>query len=222
MHKFPVFVLVAAAAWAQSPTLNELPSREFGQLRLQSTGSSTTSGAPNLVEGRELNAPQGLAFDTSSSPPILYVADFGNNRVLAWRNPAGLSNGALADKVIGQRDMFSTFAQGPGGSLSTGLFRPTALVVDPSGNLYVLDAGNNRILRYPAPFRQQTGGDPLGVDLVIGQRTGSSGRDINEGAGAPSNKTLAFQQYPGGPLLAAGMTFDPRGNLWVADAGNNR
>src|SRR5712692_1742518 len=108
MNKFLVFVLVAASASAQSPTLNELPSREFGQLRLQATGASTTSAAPNLVEGRELYGPQGLAFDRSVSPPILYVADTFNNRVLAWLNPAGLSNGAPADLVIGQRDKFST------------------------------------------------------------------------------------------------------------------
>jgi hypothetical protein len=43
-----------------------------------------------------------LAFDTSVSPPILYVADTGNNRVLAWRNPANLQSGAMADKVIGR------------------------------------------------------------------------------------------------------------------------
>jgi uncharacterized protein (TIGR03437 family) len=212
-------LIFAAAAWAQSPTINDFPSREFGQLKLDQT--SINSGAPNLVEGRELNSPQGIAFDTSVSPPILYVADTFNNRVLAWRDPASLSNGAPADMVIGQRDRLSTGAWGPGTSFSAGLYRPTSVAVDALGNLYVLDAGNNRILRYPAPFRQPAG-DPLSVDLVIGQRGVSSGRFRNEGNSQPSEKTMAFQPYDNGPLLSSGMTFDRQGNLWVADAGNNR
>src|SRR5258708_1101234 len=40
---------------------------------------------PNYIEGRELNAPDGIALDTSVSPPILYIADSGNHRVLAYR-----------------------------------------------------------------------------------------------------------------------------------------
>ena len=43
-----------------------------------------TAIAPNLVEGREFNNPQAIAIDSSATPPILYVADFGNNRVLAY------------------------------------------------------------------------------------------------------------------------------------------
>jgi uncharacterized protein (TIGR03437 family) len=206
-------VLAAAGAWAQSPTINDAPSRQFGQLRLQ-----TTSGAPNLVEGRELSGPHSLAFDTSVSPPILYVADTNNNRVLAWENPAAKNPGDMADKVIGQRDFFSTVGLGPGTTLSSGLRIPSAVAVDRNGHLYVLDTGNNRILRYPQPFRQT--GDLLTVDLVIGQRSIGSGNQPNQGQVQPSEKTLAFSQ--GGSAFSAGMTFDAAGNLWVADVANNR
>ena len=64
-------------ALAQIP-LNLQPSRAVGQARLQ-----LTSANPNLVEGRELYSPQSVALDTSVSPPVLYVADTLNNRVLA-------------------------------------------------------------------------------------------------------------------------------------------
>ena len=37
---------------------------------------------------------------------------------------------------------------------------------------------------------------------------------------SPANKTLSFS--PGGTVLRAGIALDPQGNLWVADAGNNR
>ncbi|MEO8027422.1 MAG: hypothetical protein ABI823_13165, partial [Bryobacteraceae bacterium] len=142
-------------AWAQtSVVLNSSPTRVLGHVKVNQQTS-----APNLVEGREFYAPQSIALDTSVTPPILYVADTINNRVLAFKNATSLSKGNTADKVIGQRDLISTTPQGPNsgsGGLSTGLSVPIAVAVDKSGNLYVIDAGNQRILRYPKPL-QQTG-----------------------------------------------------------------
>ena len=105
------FVLIASVpVWAQvSPTINELPSREFGHAKLL---NPPTSGAPNLIEGRELNTPLGMAFAPSGGP--MYVADTSNNRVLAWRNPASLTKGNQADMVIGQRDFYSNAPAGTG------------------------------------------------------------------------------------------------------------
>jgi len=151
----------------------------------------------------------------------MYVVDASNNRVLAWRNPGNLTKGAPADLVIGQRDLSSNISQGPGGSprdLSSGLTLPAGVAVDASGNLYVLDDGNNRVLRYPNPFNQTT--TPLAVDLVIGQKTQSSGNVANENNPKPSAKTLSFS--PNGSFQRAGIAFDRQGNLWVADPGNHR
>ena len=204
---------------AQTPTstiFNPAPSRIVGQAILQQQGVLTAS-APNLVEGREFNGPQGIALDTSVSPPILYVADVGNNRVLAWKNALSFTKGDFADKAIGQRDLISTAPQGPGTNLSTGLSAPVGVAVDKNGNLYVLDEGNNRILRYPKPLAQT--GDLLPVDLIIGQKD-SSGRSSNEGQQFPNERTLSFS--PGGQLFRGGIAFDPQGNLWISDPGNNR
>jgi len=176
-----------------------------------------TATAPNLVEGREFNNPQAVAIDASANPPILYVADFGNNRVLAWPNAFGFTKGDFAGKVIGQRDLLSTAPQGPGADLSTGLFGPVALAVDSSGNLYVADAGNNRILRYPSPLLQT--GDLLTVDLIVGQKD-LNGRSPNEGQPGPGEKTLAFSNATA--TFRAGLAFDAHENLWVSDPGNNR
>ena len=208
------FVLASVPLCAQvSPTINELPSREFGQLRLANPPTST---APNLVEGRELYKPLGIAFAPSGGP--MYVADTSNHRVLAWRNPGGLTKGNQADQVIGQRDFYSTFPEGPGQDLSAGLTLPTGVVVDRGGNLYVVDTGNNRVVRYPNPFNQTS--NPFSIDLVIGQKTQSSGNAPNEGQPKPASKTLAL--IAGGVALRAGIALDTQGNLWVADAANNR
>ena len=87
---------VAADAQTTSVTLNGSPSRQIGQpLLIPKTIN------PNLVEGRELWSPTGIAFDFATSPPLVYVADTLNNRVLAWKNSTGFSNGQPADLVIG-------------------------------------------------------------------------------------------------------------------------
>ena len=207
-------LVASVSGWAQnSPTINDLPSREFGQVRL----TPVTSGVPNLVEGRELNGPLVVAFAPSSN--IVYVADTNNHRVLAWRNSSSLTKGNQADKVLGQRDFYSNILQGgPNRDLSSGLTLPTAVAVDSAGNLYVIDGGNNRIVRYPNPFNQTT--DPPALDLVIGQKTQSSGNQPNEGLTKPTAKTLSMT--PGGSVVRAAIAFDAQGNLWVTDAGNNR
>lgn len=189
--------------------LNTTPSRQIGHPRLV-----VSTVAPNFVEGRETNVPQGIAIDSSVSPPILYVADTGNNRVLAWRNSLDSQSGIAADLIIGQRDRTSTLALGPGTSLaSSGLAQPTGLAVDRNGNLYVADSGNNRILRFPRPFDQQ-GGEFVTADMVIGQQ------NFTTRSAGTTDSTVGF--ITSAQILRVGLAFDPQGNLWMSDPGNNR
>jgi uncharacterized protein (TIGR03437 family) len=220
MKTVPTIRLCLMAAVAIAPTIgqeqfNALPSRILGQAVFQQ--SSQTAVAPNLVEGRELDGPQGAAVDLSGGSPILYVADTFNNRVLAWKNANSVSNGSFADLVIGQKDRYSTSAQSAGGPDSIGLASPTSVAVDAKGNLYVMDAGNNRILRFPAPFNQP--GPTITPDLVLGQVNFSSGSS-NQGLSAPTASTLAV--YSSAGPFQTGMAVDGSGNLWVTDSGNNR
>jgi uncharacterized protein (TIGR03437 family) len=221
MKQFLCAALVTASASLAlaQVTINPLPTREFGQSTLF---SPIESNAPNLVEGRELFSPSGIAFDASVTPPHVYVVDTGNNRVLGWSNANSLSQGNFADLVIGQPDMFSTFPEGPGFPLSTGLNLPTGIAVDSSGNVYVADSGNNRILRFKTPYKQQAGN--LIVDLVIGQKTSNSGNLQNQGLQNPSANSLSLYvtAAAGQPPLPTGLALDGPGNLWVADVGNNR
>ncbi|MGD0048894.1 MAG: hypothetical protein ABSE42_17975 [Bryobacteraceae bacterium] len=215
-----VILSSAVAADAQTTTqptpvtLNSSPSRQIGQPLLIPRTLN-----PNLVEGRELWRPTGIAFDTSTSPPIVYVADTLNNRVLAWKNSAGFSNGAPADLIIGQPDQYTTTPSGPNTNFTTGLTDPTGLAVY-KGDLYVADSGNNRVLRYKAPFAQfaQTGSYPT-PDLFVGQPSLKSAK-VDYPSGSPTAQGLSFSS--GGSVLLAGIAFDTSGNMWVTDPGNRR
>ncbi len=206
-------LLLAGALSAQS--LFVKPVKVFGDPNFIGTAANPLafdSVGPNVVEGREMTQPLGIALDNSVSPPIVYISDSSNNRVLAYQYNTQLTAGSYADLILGQPDKFTTLPQGPGvGVYSTGLNGPTGLAVDSAGNLYVADTGNNRILRYPKPFSQ-----PAGFqfpNMIIGQ-TSFSANGANTGGVTAGTMSLAGSR--------TGLAFDPAGNLWVTDTGNNR
>ncbi len=181
-----------------------------GPRNCDATSGNLGSCRPNLIAGFELNNPQGVAIDQSSG--AVYVADTLNNRVLGWRSIASLSSGARADVVIGQVDLLSANAGGPGSAQQalrqSGLRRPTAVAVDASGNLFVADAGNNRILRYRQPFSQ-----PEGLKLasqVIGQPSLGT-----NGANAGGLSAASLDTTDSGVVFRTALAFDAQGNLWL-------
>ena len=201
-------------------TLNQNPSRELGHApaSFNPLHPSPTTASPNLVEGRELYLPLlgnasnvasgGVVIDTNAG--IVYVADTGNHRVLGWYYSDSLGKPAsgpfaVADFVIGQADPYSTLRQSPD---ANGLIWPSGLAVDAASNLYVVDSGNNRILRYP--FNQTT------ADLVIGQQDFNS-NFANQRQATPAANTINL-----GNGLPASIAFDQAGNLFFTDVGNHR
>lgn len=225
---YAILVMAAPALPQCGPCTNPSPVREFGQVTL--INPQPNSAAPNLVIGQELYSPSGIAFDNSVSPPHVYVVDTGNNRVLGWSNANNVTQGNMADMVLGQQpqpsgnlDFTATLPWGPGSANPEGLNAPTGIAVDASGNVYVADSGNNRILRFVAPYKQQAGN--LVVDLVIGQKSVNSGTSPNQGQSNPTASTLYLDAstIPGAIFPdPAGLAVDSSGNLWAADVYNNR
>src|SRR5271156_5676783 len=100
-----VSLLLAGALSAQS--LFVKPVKVFGDPNFIGTAANPLafdSYGPNVVEGRELDQPLGIALDSSKSAtlPNVYISDTANNRVLAYKYSTQLTAGSFADLVLGQ------------------------------------------------------------------------------------------------------------------------
>lgn len=159
-----------------------------------------------------LPAADNLAFEFAAHAAIapggrLYVSDSGNHRVLSWPSAAAFTNRQPADLVLGQTDM-TTGDANHGGLGAGGFFLPQGLAVDASGDLWVCDAFNHRVL----VFRDPAHNDRV-ADLVIGQPDFlSNAQNLGLLEAAATADSLNF---PGRVLVRGG-------DLWIADSGNSR
>lgn len=167
--------------------------------------ASLVIGQPDYASGafvscnptqKLLCGPSDVAFDPHGN---LWVADLGGSRILGFAPP--FSDGMVATFVIGQ----DSFANDSCASSQTGLCNPEGIGFDPSGDLWVADNGNNRVLEYAPPFS-----DGMGAHLVVGQPNFTS------------DKCASNPASQNGLCGATGIAFDSSGNLWVADYGNSR
>ena len=169
----------------------------FGQ------GGSFTSGTVNKggLSANSLSSPGGVAVDAGGN---LYVADTNNNRVLEYNTP--LSTDTTADVVFGQGGSFTSGTINNGGLSASSLNAPTGVAVDASGNLYIADDNNNRVLEYDTPLTTDTT-----ADLVFGQGGSFTLGTANNGGRSANSLN--------GPI---GIALDVDDNLYVADLSNNR
>src|SRR5208282_5611711 len=150
------------------------------------------NSAVNRMNAEGLNLPGAVTIDTSAKPNRLYVADEENSRVLGWRDAASFTNGAPADLVIGQANFTSSsLCNGTSDTVSSNsLCYPWGAAVDGSGNLYVVDTGNSRVLEYTNPFAPCNNSFPCvgaPANLVLGQgESFTSNIENNGGVSAAS------------------------------------
>jgi sugar lactone lactonase YvrE len=176
-------------ASAASLTNGAPPDSVLGQPDITSTAAATTQTG--------MSRPWGIAVDKNGT---LWVADAGNNRVLRFAHATSKANGAKADSVLGQPSFFSSDKT----TTQKGMSDPSGVTVDSIGSLWVVDAGNNRVLRFANAASKANG---TNADDVLGQPN------------FVSSTAAATQSGMGDP---SGVTVDNSGNLWVADAGNGR
>ncbi|HLK65772.1 MAG TPA: BACON domain-containing carbohydrate-binding protein [Bryobacteraceae bacterium] len=201
------------------------------------TGVAGYSGDGGPATSATLNAPVGIAFDSTGT---LYIADYGNNVVRTV-------TGGIMRTVAG------TGAAGYSGdgspAPSATLNGPLGVAVDSSNNLYIADTSNHRIRRVSAgrivtvagngtPGFTGDGGpatnaelsDPFGVvvdsagNLYIADTSNDRVRKVTNGiiATVAGNGTEA-SSADGGPATSASLdypsavTVDSAGNLYIAD-----
>ena len=154
--------------------------------------------------------PSGIAVDSNGN---LFVADSGANRVLEYNAPY-ISMGTAANEVFGTCGSFTGEGAGcTGGASAATLNNPTAIAIDPGNNLWIVDAGNNRVVEYPNPV---TGGSNTTASVVLGQLGSFTGSACNLGAASPTADSLCFAGFD------SGLTFNSSGDLFLSDSGNNR
>jgi len=199
-------VLMSYPAYASFDGTGNAADAVLGQLDF-------TKNAVNFVDasGLSVGTEAGVVVDSSGG---LWVADTSNNRVLGWPNAASFSNGAPATIVIGQPDFNSSYANNTGGlpgaaPTAATLWGPSALAIDPaSGNLWVADSQNNRVLVFEPPFVSG-----MNASQVYGQ----SGSFTTNGGCTHVGTTTA-----GALCLPQGIAIDGAENVFLVDTNDHR
>lgn len=155
--------------------------------------TTVTSPSGAAPTATTLDAPADVVIDGAGNA---WVSDAGSNRVVKY--PAPLSNGMAATVALGQPDLVT----GNCTTAATGLCSPTGIALDAAGNVWVSDSDNNRVLRFPA-----ASGSGAAANLVLGQPD-----FVSSGSGS----TASTMDEPNAVIV------DNDGNVWVADAANNR
>jgi uncharacterized protein (TIGR03437 family) len=147
--------------------------------------SCTYSAASGPASGSQVGIPTGVAIDSTGN---VYIAGYGSSDIQE------ISNGTIATVAGNGVRGFS----GDGGAAGNALLNsPFDVAVDRSGNVYIGDAGNNRIRRIAGGI----------ITTIVG--TSNFGGD-----NGPATAAQLFG--------VSGVAADPSGNVYIADTSDNR
>ena len=154
------------------------------------TGEAGFSGDGGKATEAMLNIPSSIFVDSMSN---LFIADTQNHRIRRVDGQTGLINTIAGIGEIG-------FSGDGDQTTEARLFAPEGVFVDPAGNIFIADKGNNRVRRVD----RLTG--------IIGTVAGGG----SAGLGDFGKATEAWLWSPTGVFV------DAIGNLFIADSSNHR
>jgi large repetitive protein len=153
------------------------------------TGTAGYNGDGIVATTAYLNAPWSLSVGTDNS---IYFADLSNNRVREI-DPLGIITTVAGTGMQG----FS----GDGSDANKAVLdEPASVIIDPAGDLYIADSGNNRIRK-------------ISLAGTIETVAGTGGEEF-AGDGGPANLATLYGPYA--------LHMDQAGNLFLTDMFHNR
>lgn len=160
-------------------------------------GQTNFTNSGSGVSASTMDNPVSVFVDANDN---LWVAEYINNRVTKFVSASTLSNGASASVVVGQTGFVSSGAAAG----DTGMNLPGGVWVDSADNLWVVEQGNDRVIRFSNASSLSNGAAASGVlgqeSFVVGPRTTAADRFSSPTA----------------------LLVEPGGTLWVLDYDNNR
>jgi RHS repeat-associated protein len=159
-----------------------------------------------------LDGPEGLAIDTAGD---VYLSDTSNEQV----REVAAATGTQWGQAMTAGDIYTIAGNtsgtvgntGDGGPAASALLdNPVQIALDTAGDLYIADAGNNRIREIAAANGTQQSQSMTAGDIynVAGSESGSGGFSGN---GGPATASLMFEPF--------GIGTDPAGDLFLLQAG---
>ena len=152
-------------------------------------GTAGFAGDGGIATTGKIYQPYGVAADGFGN---VFIADSSNNRIRK------VSTNGVMTTVAGTG--VPSFSGDGGAATNARIYSPEGVSLDASGNLYIADAGNNRIRKV----------DTNGIITTV---VGNGGGGFLGDGGAATNATV-YNPY--------GITCDGSGNFYIADAFNNR
>ncbi|MDR0215509.1 MAG: IPTL-CTERM sorting domain-containing protein [Comamonas sp.] len=162
----------------------------------------TTTGGGSASASR-FSGPTDICTDSATGKVFVVVNN--ESRVLRFSAASAITNGGAAEAVFGQPD-FTSIERNSGGHSAKSLAWPITCTMDAAGRLFVVDAGNRRVLRYD---NAATKASFAAADGVLGQPDFTT-----------SLTGTTASQLGGGDLY--GIALSPGGALYVSDGPNKR
>ena len=144
----------------------------------------------------QLDSPYGVSLDTAGN---LYIADTLNQRVRKVVFATGVIS-TVAGNGYKDANGNGGYSGDGGAATAAELYFPYAVAFDASGNMYIPDSGNNRIREV----------DTAGTIATFA----GNGTQGFSGDGGPAASAELYSPYS--------VTFDPAGNVYIADTQNYR